>query len=86
LDAKRLFFATAGLWRTEETGILELRWRRGPEWHTACCTEKWEEEIRKMEAIVIGTTFVGSITAAFWLQKAALEAFFKAVMNDRRAR
>ncbi len=39
-----------------------------------------------MDAIIIGVTLAGSFTAAFLLQKAALEAFFRALTADRRAR
>jgi hypothetical protein len=39
-----------------------------------------------MEAIVIGATLVGSFATAFVLQRAALEAFFRAMDADRRAR
>ncbi len=39
-----------------------------------------------MEALVVGATLVGSLATAFLLQKAALEAFFRAMEADRRAR
>ena len=39
-----------------------------------------------MEAIVVGATLLGSFATAFLLQKAALEAFFRAMDADRRSR
>lgn len=39
-----------------------------------------------MDAIVIGATLVGSLATAFVIQKAALQAFFRAMGSERRAR
>lgn len=36
-----------------------------------------------MEAFVIGTTLATSFATAFWLQKAALSAFFRAIEEKR---
>ena len=39
-----------------------------------------------MEAFLVGATLMGSLAAAFVLQRAALEAFFRAMDADRRVR
>lgn len=39
-----------------------------------------------METVVVGATVVGSLAAAFVLQRAALEAFFRAMDASRKAR
>jgi len=39
-----------------------------------------------MEALTIGSALVGSFATAFWLQKATLEAVFKALELGRRSR
>jgi len=36
-----------------------------------------------METVLIGSTLLGSFVTAFWLQKAALEALFRALNPNR---
>jgi hypothetical protein len=42
-----------------------------------------ESEVRKMEAVVIGAAFLGSIATAFVVQKAVLGAMLRAIERGR---
>jgi hypothetical protein len=45
------------------------------------------KEVReRMEAVVVGATFVGSIATAFFVQRAVLGAMLRAFGRDKKAR
>ena len=54
-------------------------------WH-ASCSRLSRERIEQMEAFVITATLLGSFATAWVIQKTALEALFRVMSPNRRAR